>query len=372
MEPPPAEATPGRAAFDEAPWPAAVVDGERRLLALNPAFGRRIGSSPGEPCHRLVKGRDRPCEPCVAAVAAATGAPAESDEEGVSRAGEELSWRARAVPLAGEQGRVLLLYAETTELSRLRRELDEVERLAAVGLSAAGVAHTVKNLLAGMEGGVYLVDSSLERDDRERLVAGWEMVRGYVDQVGALVGNLLRLARTEEPVLAEVAPGELVEEAVRLHLDKARQSGAALVEQVDEGLPPVRVDRDALAASLANLVTNALDACAWDLDLDKQHRVAVVARAGAGETVVFEVSDNGPGIPEEHQDKVLSAAFTTKGMRGTGLGLLLTRRAAERHGGRIAFDSTPGRGTTFSLELPATRDLPLGGTSAIDTPGDDA
>ena len=366
MTQPTAEVRLGRAAFHEAPWPAAVVDAELRLLAQNSAFLRLFGSEPGAACYRVVQGRERPCEPCVAALAADAGGPAELEASCGAGTGEERSWRARAVPLTGGE-QVLLLYDDTTRERRLQRELYEVERLAKVGLSAAGVAHTVKNLLAGLEGGVYLVDSSLERDDRERLTAGWEMVRGYVDQVGALVGNLLRLARDRETVLEDVAPGELVEATVRLHLDKARQGGAALLAEVAADLPAVRTDRDALEASLANLVTNALDACAWDPDFDKEHRVVVSTRAGEGATVLFEVADNGPGIAEEYRGKVLSTAFTTKGMRGTGLGLLLTRRALERHGGRIRFDTRPGEGTTFTLELPAAAS-----TLHADREGDDS
>jgi hypothetical protein len=97
-----------------------------------------------------------------------------------------------------------------------------------------------------------------------------------------------------------------------------------------------------------------MDACMWDPDAaDKDHRIVVAARAGAGGGVVFEVSDNGMGIAEENQAKVLATSFTTKGIRGTGLGLLLTKKAVAEHGGAMGFESTPGEGTSFRIELPA-------------------
>ena len=99
-------------------------------------------------------------------------------------------------------------------------------------------------------------------------------------------------------------------------------------------------------------MTNAIDACQWDPDVDKEHGILIQVRRGRAGGVAFEVSDNGPGIALENLGKVLSSSFTTKGLRGTGLGLLLTRKAIEQHGGTIRFDSTPGQGTRFRIDLP--------------------
>jgi signal transduction histidine kinase len=109
---------------------------------------------------------------------------------------------------------------------------------------------------------------------------------------------------------------------------------------------------------VANLVANAIDACAWDPDLEKQHAVEICAAPQAGGACI-EVRDNGMGISPENQRKILQASFTTKGMRGTGLGLLLAKRALQDHGGRIEFESRPGQGSVFRVELPAA---PKGGS----------
>jgi len=121
-------------------------------------------------------------------------------------------------------------------------------------------------------------------------------------------------------------------------------------------------DASILTACLSNLVTNAVDACTWDPDESKEHEIVVAVEPAADGGVVFEVSDNGTGIPESHQSKVLKGPFTTKGIRGTGLGLLLTRKAVEQHGGRITYRTTPGRGTCFRIQIPAgngRRESPL-------------
>jgi signal transduction histidine kinase len=202
------------------------------------------------------------------------------------------------------------------------------------------------------------VNSGLGKNDVERVEAGWRMVQKYVEQVSALVRNLLRYARAQRPSRSEVAPGDLVAEVIQLYESKAALVGIELIAEVADGMPTLWVDREAIAASLTNLVSNAMDACTWDPDLDKPHRIGVAARpleppAGDGSVWVrLEVADNGMGIAVENQHKILRAFFTTKGMSGTGLGLLLTKKAVEEHAGRISFTSTHGQGATFCIDLP--------------------
>ncbi len=347
----------GRTVFDEAPCFAVLVDAERKVVQVNRAFEQVFGEGLGEPCYSVAKGRTAPCEGCVALLAFEDGQVHESgEEEGRSAAGDAIWYGARAIPLRGPSGdveQVLLLCLDTTRSKELETALSEAERLAAAGLSTAGLAHTIKNLLAGLEGGIYVVDSSLKKGDRERLEAGWEMVRGYIDRVGALVQGLLSLVRREERPREAVGPAELVDEVLGLYRDKAGFSSITLDRSVEDGLPALLVERDTIHGCLANLVTNAMDACAWDPDFEKEHRITLRAHRGSEERVVLEVDDTGPGISLENQEKVLSTMFTTKGLRGSGLGLLLTRKAVEQHGGRVGFESTPGEGTTFRMELPA-------------------
>ena len=241
---------------------------------------------------------------------------------------------------------------ETARIEELEQQLQQAERLAAVGLTAGGLAHTIKNILGGLEGAIYTLDSGLEREDLELTATAWEMVRRYLDQVSTLVASLLDYARDQAPRRETVTPGALVNGVVELFEDKGSLVGVRVEGEVEEGLPAVEVDPQAIHACLANLVTNAIDACQWDPDVDKQHAILIQARRRPAGGVAFAVADNGPGVAPENQDKILSSSFTTKGLRGTGLGLLLTRKAVEQHGGTIGFDSTPGQGTRFQIDLP--------------------
>ncbi len=334
----------------------AAIDGEQRIVAANPAFREVFGDGIGRRCYQVYKHRDQSCECCVAAEVFGQGIDRAADEQGITKDGADIAYRVHCIPVRGDDGQVdmvLQISMDTTAVRNLEQDLYQAERLAAVGLTTAGLAHTIKNILAGLEGATYLVESAVERDDPQRLRGGWEMVSKYIEQVSTLVKNLLRYAKAGEPVREDVEPAELVSSVVELYESKAGMINVAVEQQVAPELGTLRADREALHACLSTLVSNALDACTWDPDTDKDHRIAVSASPEPAGGVVFEVRDNGKGISEENQKRILHASFTTKGIRGTGLGLLLAKKAVREHGGSIEFSSVPGEGTTFRIHLPA-------------------
>jgi len=342
--------------IEEVPYPVAVVDEARLLVAANVAFRRVFGAEPGTLCHRACCGTDEPADVCVASRAFVDGETCDSVVRGTADDGRSFLFDVRAVPLPGADGevaRVALVMSERSRIEELEERLRLAERLATVGLTAGGLAHTIKNILGGLDGAIYTLDSGLEKGDLELTASAWEVVQRYLDQISVLVRNLLDYARDQEPRRQPIEPAELVDRVVELFEDKGSLVGVTVEGHVEAGLPSVEVDPQAIGACLANLVTNAMDACQWDPDLDKEHGIQVRVHQSPVGGVVFEVRDNGAGISPKNQGKVLASSFTTKGLRGTGLGLLLTRKAVEQHGGAIRFDSTPGQGTTFQFELPA-------------------
>ena len=350
----------GLTVFEKAPCFVAVLDRDYRIVGSNDAFRRVFGDREGEHCYVTYKGMEEVCGRCVARRSFADGVARESEEEGVDRDGRPVCYKVAVVPVADANGTVdhiLQMSLDTTRTHDLEKGLEQAERLANVGLTTAGLAHTIKNILAGLEGGIYVVDSGLAKDDGARIESGWSMVKKYVEQVTALVQNLLRYARAKRPEREPVAPAELIAEVAELYESKAALVGIELAVEPEGELPILVVDREAIAASLTNLVSNAMDACTWDPDLDKQHRLGISAHHQDGK-VIFTVSDNGMGIADEDQHKILEAFFTTKGMRGTGLGLLLTKKAVAEHGGAVRFESVHGQGTSFFIELPVDAKLP--------------
>jgi signal transduction histidine kinase len=342
--------------FERSPCQIAVVDERYHVVLANGAFVQAFGSREGEACHEVYKGRATRCEKCPVEMCFASKRAQTTDEQGIDRYNKLINYRVRSIPLPDAEGKVeyvLQISVDRTHVIELELGLKQAERLANVGLTTAGLAHTIKNILLGLDGGRYMVESALERDDPERLKAGWEMVQRYIEQVSGLVQNLLSYARPREPSRERVDAGLLVNDVLELYTEKASMAGVRLERNVEADLEPVMMDREAMHASLSNLVANALDACTWDPELDRAHRILVAARARLHGGIVFEVTDNGPGISEENQRKVLKTFFTSKGVRGTGLGLLLTKKAVQEHNGTIDFVSTPGEGTAFRIEIPA-------------------
>lgn len=300
------------AALDAAPMAVALIDRQHGVVLANPSFERTFGAPAGRPCFAIFKGLEAPCEECPMERARCHGRAAESEERGRTPDGEEAIWSVRAVPLAGACY-VAHLSLDVTRLHGLTDKLAQAEQLATVGLTVAGLAHSIKNILAGLEGGIYVVNSGMQHDNGKRVKGGWELVQRYVEQVSALVQNLLSYVRPEGRPREAVPPADLVDAAVALYQSKAALAGVELGGHLDGGLPAVWVDRASIEACLTNLVTNALDACLYDPADDKQHRILVRARRhrGAADGVLFEVIDNGMGIQEQDQRKVFKALHTS-------------------------------------------------------------
>jgi histidine kinase len=235
----------------------------------------------------------------------------------------------------------------------LEREKLTAERLAAVGQTVAGLAHGIKNVLMGLEGGMYAFQSGMEKGDERRMLQGWQMLEGNIERITVFVKEFLEFARGRTPSVRLMDPNSVAAKVVDLFKDKAEMSGIHLSFEPQEGLSPAFMDEEGIHTCLVNLVSNALDACETS---DKPAPRAVLRTREQDGTLVLEVADNGTGIDYEIRKKVFTTFFSTKGSgKGTGLGLLTTRKIVQQHGGRVSFESTAGEGSVFRLEFPRDR-----------------
>jgi PAS domain S-box-containing protein len=248
------------------------------------------------------------------------------------------------------------------QLKTLEREKLDAERLAAVGETVAGMAHGIKNILTGLQGGMYVASWGMQRGDVERIKEGWDMLTRNMERISELTKNLLAFSRGETFECTFVKPAEVVRDVVALYQESTAQHGIDLRAEVDEELAPMWMDSEGMRGCLENLISNAVDAC---LTSDTPDCSIVVRSFEMDDTVVIEVVDTGCGMDYEVKQKAFTSFFTTKAKGGTGLGLLLTRKLVQQHGGSIDFVSEPGEGTTFSLRFPRSR-LPQPGSSEED------
>jgi signal transduction histidine kinase len=232
------------------------------------------------------------------------------------------------------------------EIERLHRtQMSRAEHLATLGELATGLAHEIRNPLAGIHGVIEIIGRDLPTTSPARAVV--KDVRQEIARINQIVTDLLQTARPHPPRVRKSALNTTVEHAVMLGRQQALAKSIEITFQKDPDLPEVEHDSDQIHQVLLNLLLNALQA------INLNGKVAVTVKS-QGSTAVVEVADNGRGIAPEDLPNIFRPFYTTKG-EGTGLGLSLARRIVEDHHGRIDVTSTVGKGTTFAVMLPLER-----------------
>jgi signal transduction histidine kinase len=222
--------------------------------------------------------------------------------------------------------------------------LAHTDQLASVGQLAAGLAHEIRNPLAGIQGALEILRDDSTDEKNRRL---HEEMLAELGRVNETLQTLLSSARPSAPRLASVDLSELMIEVHRLLEPSLRRKGVALEAELPSEPLEADIDKPKIRQVLINLVQNAAEAMEGD--------GRIVLRAGGfakvGE-IVLAVEDDGPGIPAEEQEKIFEPFYTTK-FSGTGLGLAIARSLVEQHSGSLLLESEPGHGTTFFVLLPA-------------------
>ncbi len=240
---------------------------------------------------------------------------------------------------------------DVTEENRLRRQLIENERLAAIGQTVAGISHCMKNILNGLKGGSYLVNTGLKKDDRALLEEGWQNVQQGIERISKLSLDMLGYCRDRTPALSPVDPLQLIRDTVNVVHQAARMEGIEIITRGDEGFSFL-LDASALFRGLMNLIMNAIEACREKEYLPGEAPRVEVFFEPAESDLVFQVRDNGIGMDEEIQRNLFTRFFTTKESQGTGLGLPVTEKLVKEQGGRLTVESSPGKGSAFTIRLP--------------------
>jgi two-component system, NtrC family, sensor kinase len=243
-------------------------------------------------------------------------------------------------------------YQDLREIKRLEGELLHAERLAAIGQTIAGVAHGIKNILHGFKGGSYLVNLGIDKGDNSKLKRGWDMIQRNISRTSDLVLDLLTYSKEREPEYQPCDPNAIIRDVCEVMQNLASENQVALVTELDPSIGSVIMDPHTIHQCLTNLISNAIDACLFDQDMSKKWRVTVQSACQDGKFISISICDNGIGMSPAVRNKLFTSFFSTKGHRGTGLGLLVTRKAVEEHGGTIEVTSEEGQGTVFTLRLP--------------------
>lgn len=240
------------------------------------------------------------------------------------------------------------------ENTRLYQESLNRERLAAAGETVASLSHSIKNILQGIRGGADVVEMALKKSSIDDAKTGWRMLNRNLDKVHQLTMNMLTYSKSREPQLELTQLPHVLAECLDLVRPVATDRKVTLLTEVAQSLPPVPMDADGMHQAVLNLLVNAIDAV-------ESGRGVVTLSADfdpLSQQTIIEVQDNGVGISEKDMARIFQPFYSSKGQRGTGLGLAVTKKIVEEHEGTIEVQSKLRQGTTFRIKLPMQKRTP--------------
>ena len=252
----------------------------------------------------------------------------------------------------------VMFFKDLTQVEQ-REERERLrDRLASLGEMAAGIAHELKNPLAGIEVMAGLLRRQVpDKKDAQSILAD---IISEAKLANAIVVEMLEFVRPVRLQVENIAIADVLHQAVLLAESKAPRGGVTVTMDVPNGLAAIEGDEHQLCQMFTNLIANAFEA------LEGKGTIAITAAVGEIEpdpqfgvapklapTIVIDISDNGPGVPPELSDRIYDPFFTTK-VKGTGLGLGIVRKIVDAHDGRIDLNSTPDTGTRFRVTLPVS------------------
>lgn len=252
----------------------------------------------------------------------------------------------------GHDAKVLSVLAAQSALiienARLQQENLRQARLTAMGQGIAGAAHCIKNILSSIGGGEFILETGLKRQDFEKVEKGWDVMKRNTHIMKDLVLDMLTYSRDREPEKATTDLNRICSDIADLMSGKAGEREVKLSLDPGSGLEEIVIDPKGIYRCILNLVSNAIDAC----ETSRGKVTISTVRNNDRRTAAVSVADNGCGIDKEDQEKLFTVFFSTKGSKGTGLGLAVTKKIIEEHGGTIGVMSETGKGTTFTITLP--------------------
>lgn len=336
-----------RQLFDEIPCYITIQDRELRIIEANRRFREDFGDVLGRKCYQVYMHRTEDCLSCPVKETFKDGQVHQLEEVVTSHNGQKINVLVYTSPIRNEAGEVIRVVEISTDITQIRQLQSQ---LASLGLVISSISHGIKGLLTGLDGGIYLVNSGLEKNNHERIKQGWQMIERNLGRIKTMILDLLYYAKDRELDLKMISASMIAEEVAEVIRGKVKEYGIDFQCSLDPSGGELLADIKALRTLLINLVENAVDACRVDKK-KKKHQIRIELK-GDAESVKFEVIDNGIGMDQETQERAFSLFFSSKVGDGTGLGLFISNKIVQAHGGEIKLESALYQGTRVTVKLP--------------------
>jgi PAS domain S-box-containing protein len=335
--------------FDEAPNYIAVLDRRQRITAVNRRFKEDFGENAGRPFSEVLRHNCPPDCDCPIRRTVEDAAPHHGEVVYTAPDGRKfaaLTWTAPILSAARKLTQVFVILADVSEQRKLQ------DNLATLGLMIGSISHGLKGTLTGLDAGLYMVDTGFYRNQPARIEEGLDVAKLMTDHVRKMVSDILYYSKERDLEWQSVEVARFAGDVATSVETRIRAAHIEFSCRFDPGLGSLEMDAGLIRSALINILENAMEACIEDPE-DKDCRIAFNV-SGEKNEILFDISDNGGGMDPEETKNMFTLFYSSKGNRGTGLGLYITDKVIQKHGGSIAVDSSPGRGTRFVIRMPKT------------------
>lgn len=333
--------------FDLTPCFITLQDRDFRITEHNRLFEDHFGRRVGQRCFEVYRHGHEVCPECPVARTFEDGASHQMETVLIDDQQQALNVLIHTAPIRDAEDRITQVIQVSTDITRIRELQDH---LTSLGLLVGSVSHGIKGLLTGLDSAMYLLNTGFARQNQDQVKQGWEVLQLMVGRIRKQVLDILYYAKNRELNLVETDLRSFAEGLCLTVEARAADRGVAFERRFGESLGTFDADADVLAAALVNVLENAVDACSEKKEAGE--RRVTFELGEEAEEACFVVSDTGVGIDRDTREKMFTLFFSSKGTRGTGLGLFITHTMVRQHGGRILVESEPGRGSRFDIRVP--------------------
>jgi signal transduction histidine kinase len=239
----------------------------------------------------------------------------------------------------------------TENLEGLIHEKTELQdHLSSLGLMISSISHGIKGLLTGLDGGMYILEKGFARKSQAQIVEGWELVKQMVERIRKMVLDILYYAKERDLKWERIDALSFANEVARVVEPKIQNQSIAFETSLDSKIGKFEINAGYVHSAILNILENAVDACCRDKSKQK-HKITLTVKQDKGH-ILFDIADNGIGMDSETSEKIFTPFFSLKGEEGTGLGLYISNKIIEQHGGEITVKSKLRQGTLFRIKIP--------------------
>ncbi|WP_022665533.1 ATP-binding response regulator [Desulfospira joergensenii] len=335
--------------FNAVPCFIYVRDRDYQITDCNKKFKEYFGDHQGEYCFGILKNRDEPCTKCSLEKTFRDGTSHASEMEIISSDGVKHTVLCWTTPLRDSRGKIKNAMVMLTDITEVRRLEDH---LTSLGFMIGSISHGIKGLLTSLDGGMYLMERGFEANSREKIREGFDQSRQMTARIKKLVLDILYYTKTRKMAWQQVSVGRFLEDTLKIVSGSARKNNI----RIDHKLEVLtrddifEIDEESLQSAMVNIIENGIEACI-DQGGEKQHWISFHARVDK-EKALFTIQDNGLGMGDATLKNIFTIFFSSKGNKGTGLGLYIANKVVQQHRGEIKVKSTQDKGTKFLIKIP--------------------